>query len=1057
MRNLLFITISLLIATCTAFAQRTTYYIEPTAQYKLGLELFNKEKYGQAQKIFHAVQALPNVVYTTTINNAKYYEALCAYELFNNDAELLLTSYIKSNDKSAQVTNASFCLANLYYRKKRYKEALPYFDKLLPTDVPQEQLPDYYFKKGYCYLEKKDFTNAKTNFYEIKDADTKYSAAANYYYSHINYMQKNYQSALDGFLKLESNDAYKIMAQYYVAQILFLQDKHEQVVAYIPKLMADSAAYNAKQRLELDKLMGSSYYLTERYDLALPYLQRYASAQGTVSRYDYFALGNAYYETKDYANAQYNLTQVRTDNDSLTQVCSYKLGTCYIKNGKKKLARGAFERAAKLPYNTYIQEDALFTFAKLSYELDINPYNESIKAFEKYLNTYPDAKHRDEVNAYLVNVYLTTKNYPAAMQSMDNITTKSKDLHYAYQRVAYYYAVQNYTNGKFADALTYFKKSDEYNVDKNMSALSTYWQAETYYHQNEYNKAIDSYKQFVYAPAAVTQTVFNNAHYNLGYSYLQKINYSEAIMWFRKFIAYKGETNQQKLADANLRVADAYFITKDLDNAAEFYDNAIALNKLQVDYALYQSGVINGIQGKHDIAIKNLNRLVTQYPNSKYNADANYELANTQLTKGNNDEAMRLFTIITDKYPNSSYYKKALLKKALIHYNTNNDEQALALYKKIIKDYPATEEAKQALNGAQNILVENGKPDEYAQLVKEVPNANVSTAALDSLTYLSAEKQYMRNDYTNAATGFGNYLTKYPKGTFALNAAYYKGESEYKLDKFDDALLSYALVTAAPKSKYTETALVKTARIFKKKDNKEATYKAYEALLANAEQLNNVNESKINKMYLSYDLKQYVAAIINANAVVGIEKVSVENSEMAHLIKAKSYLATNDTLAAQASINALNNSSKSLVATEAKYLHTQLLYLRNNNEGAEKAAYEIINQDPSYDFWVAKSFIILSDIFMRKNDKFSAKNTLQSIIDNSENADILKEANQKMEAIKAIEAQDEIKRLAKPKPEFNTTEPTSVDELLLNNDTPTEVPQPATLPNNTTTPAVGGN
>jgi TolA-binding protein len=1067
MRKLILLIITAVTIANYANAQRTTYYTEPLANYKLGLELFNKERYGQAQKIFKATQNLNAVQYATTISNAKYYEALCAYELFNNDAEALLSAYLKSTDKSVQTNYAQYCLANLYYRKKRYKEALPYFDKLLPTDISAELLPDYYFKKGYCFMEKKDLANAKTNFYEIKDADTKYSGAANYYYSHINYLQKNYQSALDGFLKLESNDSYKILAQYYVAQIMFLQDKHEQVIAYVPKLNSDTVSYNAKQQLELDKLMGNSYYLTEQYGLALPYLQRYATAQGTVSRYDYYALGNAYYQNKDYANSQYNLTQVRAENDSLTQLSSYTLGDCYVRNAKKKLARIAFERASKMEFNTEVQEDALFNFAKLSYELDINPYNESIKAFEKYLNTYPTAKHRDEVNSYLVNVYLNTKNYPAAMQSMDNINNKGKEIQYAYQRVAYYFAVQNYSNAKYADALTYFKKSDTYNLDKNISAQSSYWQAEAHYHLNDYDKAIDTYKQFIYMPAAVTQTVFNNAHYNLGYSYLQKINYPEAITWLRKFVAYKDENNQQKIADANLRIADAYFITKDLDNAYEYYENAIALNKLQVDYALYQSAVISGIQGKYDNNIKNLNRLVTQYPNSKYNADANYALANTQLTKGNNEEALRLFSIITDKYPNSSYYKKALLKKALIYFNTNNDEQALVLYKKIIRDYPATEEAKQALNGAQNILVEQGKPDEFAALAKDMPNANVSTYALDSITYLSAEKQYMRSDYENAAVGFGNYINKYPKGTFALSAAYYKGESEYKQNKMDDALASYALVTAAAKNKYTETALLKTARIYNKRDNKEYTYKAYEALLKKADQLSNINESKINLMYLSNDLKNNAAAITNASAVLGIEKLSTENTEMAHLIIAKNKLATADTAGAQAAINVLGNSgSKTLTATEARYLNTKLLFSAGKNEATEKAAYEIINQDPSYDVWVAKSFLILSDLFMRKNDKFSAKNTLQSIIDNSENADIIKEAKEKLVVINELEAQEEIKRLAQPKPQFNTPADQNVDELLLLNnevpantsiptEAPTSIPTPIT-PTNPTIPA-GGN
>ena len=86
MRNYFLITLFITTVAYPTLAQRTTYYTEPTAQYKLGLELFNIEKYGQAQKIFRAVKALPSVEQSTIVSNAKYYEALCAYELFNNDA-----------------------------------------------------------------------------------------------------------------------------------------------------------------------------------------------------------------------------------------------------------------------------------------------------------------------------------------------------------------------------------------------------------------------------------------------------------------------------------------------------------------------------------------------------------------------------------------------------------------------------------------------------------------------------------------------------------------------------------------------------------------------------------------------------------------------------------------------------------------------------------------------------------------------------------------------------------------------------------------------------------
>ena len=47
----------------------------------------------------------------------------------------------------------------------------------------------------------------------------------------------------------------------------------------------------------------------------------------------------------------------------------------------------------------------------VSYEISINPYNDAIESFQKYLKDYPNSMRIDEIQTYLVSLYLTTKNY----------------------------------------------------------------------------------------------------------------------------------------------------------------------------------------------------------------------------------------------------------------------------------------------------------------------------------------------------------------------------------------------------------------------------------------------------------------------------------------------------------------------------------------------------------------------------------------------------------------------------------------------------------------------
>jgi hypothetical protein len=44
--------------------------------------------------------------------------------------------------------------------------------------------------------------------------------------------------------------------------------------------------------------------------------------------------------------------------------------------------------------------------------------------------------------------------------------------------------------------------------------------------------------------------------------------------------------------------------------------------------------------------------------------------------------------------------------------------------------------------------------------------------------------------------------------------------------------------------------------------------------------------------------------------------------------------------------------------------------------------FDLAKEMPNYDYWVAKTYILLSDTYVGLKDAFQAKATLQSIIDN---------------------------------------------------------------------------
>ncbi len=88
-----FVFILLFFVSVYAQAQRTSIYSDKDLDYKTGIELFQKEKFGAAQKSFqkvidsHDVNSLMRV-------DAEYYRAICAIELFNKDGEWYLKQFV---------------------------------------------------------------------------------------------------------------------------------------------------------------------------------------------------------------------------------------------------------------------------------------------------------------------------------------------------------------------------------------------------------------------------------------------------------------------------------------------------------------------------------------------------------------------------------------------------------------------------------------------------------------------------------------------------------------------------------------------------------------------------------------------------------------------------------------------------------------------------------------------------------------------------------------------------------------------------------------------------
>src|SRR6185312_11134777 len=137
----------------------------------------------------------------------------------------------------------------------------------------------------------------------------------------------------------------------------------------------------------------------------------------------------------------------------------------------KQSARSAFLAASKLDFDKQLQEDALYQYAKLSYELDFN--TQAIDATRLYLKNYPRSSRNDEVKTLLGEELLNSHNYKEAVEILEPIPNKSAAAQAAFQKVAYYRGLEFYNERAFENAIGIFLRSLKHPVDPKIEALTT--------------------------------------------------------------------------------------------------------------------------------------------------------------------------------------------------------------------------------------------------------------------------------------------------------------------------------------------------------------------------------------------------------------------------------------------------------------------------------------------------------------------------------------------------------------------------------------------------------
>src|SRR5690606_29821087 len=176
----------------------------------------------------------------------------------------------------------------------------------------------------------------------------------------------------------------------------------------------------------------------------------------------------------------------------------------------------------------------------------------------------------------------------------------------------------------------------------------------------------------------------------------------------------QGQAGKENYEEALMRLGDTYYVQKKFTEALNTFRRAVRERSQFSDYALFREGVVLNFENRNNEAIQQLDRLINNYPNSIYLADAIFQRAQIHMEENRYAEARNGFSQLISTKPNSPFVPFALEGRAIANYSLKNYDETINDYKKILDEYPNASNANTALVGLQEALSLQGRSGEFS-------------------------------------------------------------------------------------------------------------------------------------------------------------------------------------------------------------------------------------------------------------------------------------------------------------------------------------------------------
>lgn len=870
-------------------------------------------------------------------------QAVASYQAGLANSGALLTAFCQQFPNSPKREPARLMLASLTFFSGNYSVALRQLNQISRNALEPSQAEQLDYRRAFSMLKLGQLDSAEKLFISLSGKG-QYANPALFYRGYIAYLREDYKEAASLFQQVDRNREPGSSADYYLSQIRFKEGNYKEAIRLAEPLIGGDSEFAA----EAQRVCGESQYALGNESKALsllrPYIAQHEAEAPLSVRY---IVGTDDYSRADYDRAIDLLAPVTELQNAMGQSAALTIGQSYLSEGNAAAAILSFEKAVKMDFDPDITEQAYYNYAVAQVDGGRVPFGSSVQTLEDYIKRYPSSKNAATVQDYLVKGYMATNDYEGALRSLNALKTNTPQIQSARQQVLFVLGSRALQSGDAAKAIDLLSQADKLKKQNpDIGRQTTLWLADAYYEQKNYKQAEKYYREFL-RQAPKNDPNSATATYNLAYSLFGQRKYDDARAQFKSAEQLKQLPADAK-TDAHTRIADTYYYASDFTAALKTYKEAYELNPKTGDYALLQQAIMQGHLGKSSDKLATIEKVINQFPQSSLQPAALTEKALTLSASGKQAQAIATYETISTKFPVTKQGRNALLQLGILNTNAGKTDRAIEYYKQVIKRHPSSSEASLAVQDLKVIYAERGDIEELNSFLMATEGApqldEVERNAIAAMQLLRKARTATQSSERLSLSE--QLLAKYPDSEEAEEATNIAAKAEYDLGMTDRAFNRYGVL-----EQRASTASMR-----------------HQARMG---QLRSARDLGRTEVILSVSQN-----ILESGAAAGTDLPEVK------FIRAGALAEAGREADALTLRSELAKHPENLYGTRAAYDMADSDFRAGNLTKASTEIEALIDANPPHAYWLARAYVLFSDILRAQGNDFEADEYLKVLREN---------------------------------------------------------------------------